>query len=141
MFVCTRIHCIYEWLYTFTYPITFQIADLFFFRPELITRSINGSVEISKDEAIERLQKQVDLVKDESITTLSRLPWESLTARFRKLIRRGDTPTSNPFTQAEVKVEAENGFYYVYFSFTPKLQEHCPLTALMVSCIVIEKDP
>jgi len=117
-----------------------RIADLFFFRPELVTRSLSGSVEIPKDEAMERLKKQVDLVKDENITTLSQLPWDSLTARFRKLIRRDDTPATNLFTQAEVKVESENGIYYVYFSFTPRKQEHCPLTALMTSCIAIEKD-
>uniref|UniRef100_A0A7E4VLM4 tRNA (uracil-O(2)-)-methyltransferase n=1 Tax=Panagrellus redivivus TaxID=6233 RepID=A0A7E4VLM4_PANRE len=104
-----------------------RVTELFFKRTELISRSLSGSYEISREEALKDLVDQLEATNDNHLGTMWAIPWAQLSVRFRKVVGRARAKVAK-YTQAEIRVPAtpENGniYYVFYFNFLP-----CDVTA------------
>uniref|UniRef100_A0AC34QDB8 tRNA (uracil-O(2)-)-methyltransferase n=1 Tax=Panagrolaimus sp. JU765 TaxID=591449 RepID=A0AC34QDB8_9BILA len=116
-----------------------RIADIFFKRTELVIRQVSGSVEITKNDAMEALELLALETGDAYLDELKKFPWDSFNVRFHKFFRRAYETAFKVFVQAEIKLSKDDGVYFVYLNFIPVI-EASPLFMRIVSCLAIEKN-
>lgn len=87
-------------------------------------------------EALESLTLEAD---DVYLDDLKKLPWDSFDVRFHKFYRRAYDTKFKVFVQAEIKIVAEDGVYFVYINFLPVI-ESSPLFMRIITCLAVEKN-